>query len=92
MIYQKDVIDYLARGGFRMGGPLLAWLEDRPQVLPPTVFSCPRGGSVADLSALLAAQMNSSPHVTVHAEKLLHVERGEMIAADLRAAAMMLAR
>lgn len=54
---------------------LLSWLEGRPQVLPPTVFSAPAGGSVADLCAGLAAQMAASPLVTVHAEKVRHVER-----------------
>ena len=54
---------------------LLSWLEGRPQALPPTVFSYPENGSVADLCALLAAQMNTSPLVTVHQDKVLTVER-----------------
>ncbi len=54
---------------------LLSWLEGRPQALPPTVFSYPKKGSVADLCALLAAQMNASPVVTVHQDKVLAVGR-----------------
>lgn len=54
---------------------LLSWLEGQRQPLPATVFSHPKNGSVADLCALLAAQMNASPEVTVHQDKVLSVER-----------------
>ena len=54
---------------------LLSWLEGQAQTLPATVFSYPHHGSVADLCALLAAQMQASPLVTVHQDKLLAVGR-----------------
>lgn len=54
---------------------LLSWLDGRPQPLPPTVFSHPQRGSVADLCALLAAQMVASPWVTVHQDPVTTVSR-----------------
>ncbi len=55
---------------------LLSWLEGQPQSLPATVFTYPLHASVADLCALLAAQMQASPWVTVHQDRVLSVERG----------------
>jgi hypothetical protein len=56
---------------------LLAWLEGRPQPLPPTVFSHPRGASVADLCATLAARLVKEPLVTLRQEKLSRIGRSD---------------
>lgn len=54
---------------------LLSWLEARPQVLPPTVFSHPHGACVADLCAGLVARMDAAPAIARCRDRVLHVER-----------------
>ncbi len=55
---------------------LLAWLEGRPQALPPTEFSHPVGASVADLCATLGAELAAAPQVDCRLQKLQSVEAG----------------
>lgn len=55
---------------------LRAWLEGRPQPLPPTEFSYPVGASVADLCATLGAEMVAAPEVDCRLQKLEAVEAG----------------
>ncbi|MBY0468709.1 MAG: hypothetical protein K2Q07_07015 [Burkholderiaceae bacterium] len=54
---------------------LLSWLQGQPQPLPVTEFSYPHHGSVADLCAQMAAEMQASPSVTVHHNRVLTVGR-----------------
>lgn len=53
---------------------LLRWLDGMPQHLPPTRFSHPIQGSVADLCTGLSAQMAAAAPITLRAEKVLAVE------------------
>ncbi len=53
---------------------LLRWLDGAPQQLPPTRFSHPISGGVADLCAGLSAQMAAAAPITLRAEKVLAVE------------------
>lgn len=55
---------------------LRAWLEGRPQPLPPTEFSYPTGASVADLCATLGAELAAAPQIDCRLQKLKAVEPG----------------